>query len=78
MLKNKQLNKLSECIEDCTKAIELDPNYVKAYLRRAKSYTEKEDYEAAIIDYEKVYKLDKTKGIFFHLLQILFLLSIRI
>lgn len=56
-----KLNKLDDCIEDCTKAIDLDPNYIKAYLRRAKSYTEKEEFESAIIDYEKVYKLDKTK-----------------
>lgn len=56
-----KLNKLDECIEDCTRAIDLDANYLKAYLRRAKSYTDKEDYESAVIDYEKVYKLDKTK-----------------
>jgi len=31
-----QMNKPEEAIEDCTKAIELDGNYVKAYLRRAK------------------------------------------
>lgn len=56
-----RLNKLDECIEDCTRAIDLDPNYIKAYLRRAKTYMDKEDYETAIHDYEKVYKLDKTK-----------------
>ncbi len=56
-----KLNKLDECIEDCTRAIDLDANYLKAYLRRAKSYTDKEDYESAVLDYEKVYKLDKTK-----------------
>ena len=59
---SKQLNKLDECIDDCTKAIELDESYIKAYLRRAKSYTEKEDHDSAVLDYEKVYKLDKTKG----------------
>lgn len=56
-----KLNKLDECIDDCTKAIGLDESYIKAYARRAKSYMDKEDYEAAVIDYEKVYKLDKTK-----------------
>ncbi len=55
------MNKLDQCIEDCTKAIELDEGYIKAYLRRAKSYTDKEDYEQAVVDYEKVYKLDKSK-----------------
>lgn len=56
-----KLNKLDDCISDCTKAIELDDSYIKAYARRAKSYMDKEDYEAAVMDYEKVYKLDKTK-----------------
>jgi len=32
------MNKKTEAIEDCTKAIELDDKYVKAYLRRAKWY----------------------------------------
>jgi len=32
------MNKKNEAIEDCTKAIELDDKYVKAYLRRAKWY----------------------------------------
>lgn len=56
-----RLNKLDECIEDCTRAIDLDPNYIKAFLRRAKTYMDKEDYETAVQDYEKVYKLEKTK-----------------
>lgn len=48
-----KLNKLDDCISDCTKAIDLDDTYIKAYARRAKSYMDKEDYEAAVIDYEK-------------------------
>jgi DnaJ family protein C protein 7 len=31
-----KIGKLEESIEDCTKAVELDPNYVKAFQRRAK------------------------------------------
>ena len=31
-----QIGKLEESIADCTRAVELDPNYVKAYQRRAK------------------------------------------
>ena len=31
-----QLEKLEEAIQDCTKAIELDDTYLKAYMRRAK------------------------------------------
>ena len=56
------MNKLDQCIDDCTKAIELDDGYLKAYLRRAKTYMDKEEYDQAIVDYEKIYKLDKSKG----------------
>ena len=63
------MNKLYQSIEDCNKAIELDEGYIKAYLRRAKSYMDKEEYESAVIDYEKVCKLDKTKGNFFSLFE---------
>ena len=56
-----QLNKLDQCISDCTRAIELDEGYIKAYLRRAKCYTDTEEYEQAVLEYEKVYKLEKTK-----------------
>ena len=31
-----QLGKLEEAISDCTVAIELDPNYIRAYQRRAR------------------------------------------
>jgi len=33
-----QMNKMTEAIDDCSKAIELDDKYTKAYLRRAKWY----------------------------------------
>ncbi|XP_013778273.1 dnaJ homolog subfamily C member 7-like [Limulus polyphemus] len=31
-----KISKLNQAIEDCTQAIKLDENYIKAYLRRAK------------------------------------------
>lgn len=31
-----QLGKLKEAIHDCTQAVELNPDYIKAYQRRAK------------------------------------------
>ncbi len=58
-----KLNKLDECIAECTKAIDLDDTYVKAYSRRAKTHMDKEEYEQAVVDYEKIYKLDKSKGL---------------
>ncbi|GAM25433.1 hypothetical protein SAMD00019534_086080 [Acytostelium subglobosum LB1] len=53
-----QLNKITEAIDDCTKAIELDPNYVKALTRRAQCYLKKEQFEDAVRDYEKAKTLD--------------------
>ncbi|XP_074645859.1 dnaJ homolog subfamily C member 7-like [Tubulanus polymorphus] len=56
-----KLNKLEQAKEDCTQAIELDGNYLKAYLRRAKCFMDLEKFEEAVQDYEKVYKIDKTR-----------------
>ena len=51
--------KMDECISDCDKALDLDPGYTKALLRRAKCYMESEQFEEAVRDYEKVLKSDK-------------------
>ena len=56
---NSKLRQNDNCIADCTKAIELDPAYLKAYLRRAKTYMETEQYEEAVRDYEKITKMDR-------------------
>jgi len=61
--------KLAQCIADCTKAIELDANYTKAYLRRAKSYMDTEEYEEAVRDYEKILQMDKSNREYRQLLQ---------
>ncbi|XP_035672566.1 dnaJ homolog subfamily C member 7-like [Branchiostoma floridae] len=55
-----KMNKLMQAIEDCTNAIRLDESYTKAYLRRAKCYTEMEQFEQAVSDYEKVCEQDRT------------------
>ncbi|CAB1341665.1 unnamed protein product [Coregonus sp. 'balchen'] len=56
-----KLKKIDQAIEDCTKAIKLDETYIKAYLRRAQCYLDKEEYDEAVRDYEKVYQTEKTK-----------------
>ncbi|CAG5121036.1 unnamed protein product [Candidula unifasciata] len=56
-----KLNKLEEAIQDCTKAIELDDTYMKAYMRRARCYTDTELFEEAVRDYEQIYKMAKTR-----------------
>lgn len=47
---------------DCSSALELDENYLKALLRRAKCYMELSDFEEAVRDYEKAHKMDKSRG----------------
>lgn len=56
-----KLGKLEEAVADCTRAIELDDSYQKAYMRRAKCYTDSEQYEEALRDYQKIFDMDKTK-----------------
>uniref|UniRef100_A0A673ZCQ3 DnaJ homolog subfamily C member 7 n=2 Tax=Salmo trutta TaxID=8032 RepID=A0A673ZCQ3_SALTR len=56
-----KLKKIDQAIEDCTKAVKLDETYIKAYLRRAQCYMDKEEYDEAVRDYEKVYQTEKTK-----------------
>lgn len=56
-----KLNQTKDAVEACTRALELDENYVKALLRRAKCYTELGEFEEAVKDYERLYKIDKSK-----------------
>ncbi|XP_065834556.1 dnaJ homolog subfamily C member 7-like [Oscarella lobularis] len=55
-----QLRQLEESVSDCDRALELDPDYIKAYYRRAKSYTELDRYEDAVRDYETVLEKEPT------------------
>ena len=45
-------------ISDYTKAIELDPNYAKAYTNRGVSKQKTKDYNGAISDFNKAIELD--------------------
>ena len=45
-------------VKDCTKAIDLNPAYVKALLRRAKLYEELEQLDRALEDYQELHKLE--------------------
>lgn len=51
--------KTEATIADCTRALDLDPSYTKAYLRRARTYMDTEQYEDAVRDYEALFKTDK-------------------
>ncbi|GAM20110.1 hypothetical protein SAMD00019534_032850 [Acytostelium subglobosum LB1] len=52
-----QLGKRNDAITDCTKAIELDPNYTKAYIKRGQCYMKEEQYEEAMRDYDRANQL---------------------
>ncbi|KAF5306183.1 hypothetical protein FQR65_LT07459 [Abscondita terminalis] len=45
-------------VDDCTKSIELNPNYIRAILRRAKLYEEIEKLDESLEDYKKLLELD--------------------
>jgi DnaJ family protein C protein 7 len=52
------LSKYEEALEDCNKAIDLDPQYLKAYTRRAACYTMLSKHAEAVRDYEKAQQMD--------------------
>ncbi|XP_056640440.1 dnaJ homolog subfamily C member 7 [Diorhabda sublineata] len=56
-----RLAKTREAIDDCTAALNLDESYIKALLRRAKCYADIGEHEDAVRDYEKVFKMDKSR-----------------
>ncbi|KAL6616188.1 hypothetical protein ACP70R_038458 [Stipagrostis hirtigluma subsp. patula] len=53
-----KLGKYDETIKECTKALELNPSYLKALLRRAEAHQKLEHYDEAIADMKKVLELD--------------------
>jgi DnaJ family protein C protein 7 len=54
-----KLGKWDEAIADATKAIDLNPSYLKAYLRRAQCYQQVDKHEEAYRDYQKASDMDK-------------------
>ncbi|ORY04596.1 DnaJ-domain-containing protein [Basidiobolus meristosporus CBS 931.73] len=52
------MNKHEQAIEDCNSALNLDPNYVKAYRRRANSYIKREMFDMAMEDLRNALEID--------------------
>uniref|UniRef100_A0A3Q1GB12 Sperm associated antigen 1a n=1 Tax=Acanthochromis polyacanthus TaxID=80966 RepID=A0A3Q1GB12_9TELE len=48
----------TDCIQDCTKALELQPYSLKPLLRRAMAYESLERYRKAYVDYKTVLQID--------------------
>ncbi|XP_041027433.1 tetratricopeptide repeat protein 1 isoform X2 [Juglans microcarpa x Juglans regia] len=53
-----KLGKYDETIKECTKALELNPTYMKALIRRGEAYEKLERFEEAIVDLKKILELD--------------------
>ncbi|XP_021731406.1 tetratricopeptide repeat protein 1-like [Chenopodium quinoa] len=53
-----KLGKYDETVKECSKAIELNPTYVKALLRRGEAYEKLERYEEAISDMKKIMEVE--------------------
>jgi len=54
----RQIGKYEEAIADCTRSLEIDPDFVKVLLRRADLYLKTEKYQEAVNDLEKAQQLD--------------------
>jgi len=55
-----KLKRLEDSIKDCSSALDLDPKYLKALLRRAKSHLDLEQFEEAVHDYEAAHRMDRS------------------
>ncbi|KAK4712890.1 hypothetical protein R3W88_018797 [Solanum pinnatisectum] len=53
-----KLGKHEETIKECTKALELNPTYTKALVRRAEAHEKLEHFEEAITDMTKILELE--------------------
>ncbi|CAL9227468.1 unnamed protein product [Arabidopsis halleri] len=53
-----KLGKCEETIKECTKALELNPTYTKALVRRAEAHEKLEHFEDAVTDLKKILELD--------------------
>ncbi|KAK9932060.1 hypothetical protein M0R45_019311 [Rubus argutus] len=53
-----KLGKYEDSVKECTKALELNPSYLKALIRRAEAHEKLEHFEEAIADMKKILELD--------------------
>ncbi|KAE8735459.1 NAD(P)-binding Rossmann-fold superfamily protein [Hibiscus syriacus] len=53
-----KLGKYEETIKECNKALELNPSYMKALVRRGEVHEKLEHFEEAIADMKKILELD--------------------
>lgn len=58
-----KIGKSQDAISDCTSALEIDSNYMKALLLRARCHKDIENFEDCVKDYETALKQEKTPEI---------------
>jgi len=57
------LGKYNEVIDDCTIALMLNPNYVKAFLRRMAAHEKIDEVDNALKDAQEAYRIDPTNNL---------------
>merc|ERR1712232_359372 len=57
---HQKIQRWDEVVSDCTKAIELDSEYVKAYCRRSNAYEQQQKWHDALEDLKKAIEFDPT------------------
>jgi tetratricopeptide (TPR) repeat protein len=53
-----KLGKFDETVKECSKALELNPSYIKVLLRRAEAHEKLENFDEAIGDWKKILECD--------------------
>ncbi|KAI3849073.1 hypothetical protein MKX03_011516 [Papaver bracteatum] len=56
------LGRYAETIKECNKALELNPAYMKALVRRGEAHEKLEHFEEAVIDMKKIVELDPSNS----------------
>ncbi|KAM8715706.1 hypothetical protein ACLKA7_002711 [Drosophila subpalustris] len=62
-LVNTRISALREAVADCNRVLELNAQYLKALLLRARCHNDLEKFEEAVADYETALQLEKTPEI---------------
>ncbi|XP_011305686.1 dnaJ homolog subfamily C member 7 [Fopius arisanus] len=56
-----KLGRLNESISECTEALNIDENYMKAILKRGSCYMELQEYEEAVRDFERACRVNQSR-----------------